>query len=209
MAKFFKSVWFKCIFSLLAIALVSGGILSVLNNVLYVSPAERTARAMKKVYGTEITVQTENIVLDTDSTDATVNKTAIVNEYGSINKIYIIGDALTDKYDKVFQATGYEGYKGGTITLWVKIVYENGNAKNIDTVVLETFDKQTLMSKLGDAFYKKFTYAEFVDEYTSGKIFTSDSKNTEGIKNVVTGASKSANAGCNAVNCIIAYVWGN
>ena len=51
MKKFFSSIWFKCIATLLLIVLVSGGSISVLNNLLYVSPEERTGRAVKKIYG--------------------------------------------------------------------------------------------------------------------------------------------------------------
>ena len=48
---FIKSDWFRCIAVLLALAVVLGGTLAILNDVLYVSPEERTARAIKKIYG--------------------------------------------------------------------------------------------------------------------------------------------------------------
>ena len=53
MSKFFKSAWFKCTLVLLVIAVVSGSLISILSNVLYVSDEERTARAIKKIYGQE------------------------------------------------------------------------------------------------------------------------------------------------------------
>ena len=41
----------KCTAFLLILAVLLGGILAVLNDVLYVSSEERTARAIKKIYG--------------------------------------------------------------------------------------------------------------------------------------------------------------
>ena len=52
--QFFKSQAFKCIIVLLVIALISGGLLAILNDVLYVSEEERTMRAIEKVYGKEM-----------------------------------------------------------------------------------------------------------------------------------------------------------
>ena len=50
---FIKTTWFKCIACLLCIAVISGASLAILNNVLYVSPETRTARAISKIYGEE------------------------------------------------------------------------------------------------------------------------------------------------------------
>ena len=63
MRKFFSSIWFKCLSVLVAISVVSGGLLAVLNDVLYVSPEERTARAVKSIYGEAKTPET---LLDVD-----------------------------------------------------------------------------------------------------------------------------------------------
>jgi hypothetical protein len=51
MSKFFKNTWVKCISVLLILSIVLGGTLAILNDVLYVSPEERTGRAIKKIYG--------------------------------------------------------------------------------------------------------------------------------------------------------------
>ena len=56
MAKFVKSTWFKCITVLLVISVISGGLLAALNDLLFVASEERTARAVAKIYGEEITV---------------------------------------------------------------------------------------------------------------------------------------------------------
>ena len=86
MSKLFKNDWFKCITVLLLLAVILGGALAVLNDVLYVSSEERTARAIKKIYGTE---KEYSITLDVDRGD-----TAISNEYGTIEKKYTEGNDL-------------------------------------------------------------------------------------------------------------------
>ena len=185
MSRFFKSTWFKCISVLLVLAVVLGGSLALLNDLLFVSPLERTNRAIKKIYGEE---KPFSVVLDADNGD-----TAIENEYGKINKIYIVGN------DTLFQSVGYEGYKNGTITLWIQV-----SDSNINKIILESYDKQTLMSKLGGSFYDNFL-VDVTEAYNNGDFFSSTDSSAVNY-NPVSGATKSANAGCNAVNCVIKYL---
>lgn len=178
--------WIKSVFVLFVICVVIGVLLPVLNDVLYVSPAERTSRAVKKIYGAEMTFATE---LDVDA-----NKDDLIDYgFGTVNKVYIVEN------DLLIQTTGKNGYKNGDITVWVKVVFDNGMAK-IGKVLQESFTKQTLMSKLGASFYDGFL-VDITDTY-----FTSDSSSSQGIKNPVSGATYSANAACNAVNAAIKYV---
>ena len=195
MAKFFKSDWFKCIIVLMALAVILGGTLAVLNDVLYVSDSERTGRAIKKIYGEEKAYVT--VIDDGKTVDGALSQ-AKTYKFGKISKVYNIGE------DVLFQATGYEGYKGGTITLWIKVVKQNGNSV-IDKVVLESYEKQTLMSKLGGTFYEKF-FVDVTKAYQDGTLFTSNVKDMVNIQNPIAGATKSANAACNAVNCVITYL---
>ena len=204
---FFKSVWFKCACCLLSIFLIAGGSLAILSNLLYVSPEERTTRALDKIYDFEITLSANDFILDVDGEDE-IKKKEFSTPYGEISKILKVDkDKEDNSYDLVFQATGNNGYKGGTITLWITVNYQNDLATKIDKVILENNTKQTLMSKLTDDFYNNFT--DLSEDYKNGKIFTPDSDDKENIKNVVSGATMSANAGCNAVNAVIFYVWGN
>ena len=200
MANFFKSVWFRCITVLLSIILVSGGLIAILSDVLYVSPAERTARAMTKLYGVAKEISDENVIFDMDKSE---DGKPLSSTYGTINKIYIVGDKTADTFDMVYQTSGKDGYKGGTITLWLKVIVKNFDYQNakIDKVVLESYDKQTLMSKF-DAMY----FDQFVSLYESGKFFTASKKDTDKTQNVVTGATKSSIASCNAVNCVIEHL---
>lgn len=201
MSKLFKNTWFRCIAVLLTLSIVLGGTLAVLNDVLYVSPSERTLRAVKKIYGQTVEYQT---ILDVDDAERTDTSLVFVNEngdeIGSINKVYKVDS------DTLFQVTGYNGYKGGTITVWVKVIENSSGHKLIDKIVLESYTKQTLMSKLSSAFYSGF-YIDITESYQNGDFFTANSKE-DGIKNPITGATKSANAVVGAVNCVVKYVGG-
>ncbi len=202
MSKLFNSIWFKCISFLLALVIVLGGTLAILNDVLYVEDAERTARAIKKIYGTEITDYgtTLDTSLKMENSDE-YQKPIEIKEYvspeeqvaeqksiGQINKIYTIGT------DTLLQATGFNGYKGGTITLWVKVVTSETGSKVIEKIVVESYDKQTLMSKFDASYAEKF----YVDVQTVGEDFT--------VPN--SGATYSATAYNNAVKCVIEYFKG-
>lgn len=198
MAKIFKSVWFRCIAVLLALTVILGGTIAVLNFLWAVSPEERTARAIKKIYGTEMDFTP---VIDTDQEDQPIiYYDQQGNELSRINKVYNVGS------DVLCQAQGSQGYKGGTITLWIKVVEKDNGNKTIDKVVLENYEKQTLMSKLDGTFYSGF-YVDITQAYNNGQLFSpTDSDNN--LTNPITGATKSANAACNAINAVIKYVGG-
>ena len=199
MAKFFKSAYFKCAATLLAIILISGISISILSDVLYVSSEERTGRALQKIYGRALSSSEYHVVLDAENGDD-----AESYAFGEIQKIFRVGDENA-KHDLIFKTTGKEGYKGGTVTLWIKVIVD-GQSQKIDKVVIDGNTKQTLMSKLGDSYLKGF-YIDISDNYQT--YFTSNTKATDGKKNPVSGATMSAQAGCNAVNCVLEYLKGD
>ncbi len=191
--KILKSPWFKCIACLLCIAVISGALLASLNDVLAVSPETRTARAIKKIYGEEKEYAT---VLDVDNGYEPI----IFDGVGSVNKVYSVSG------DLLFQTTGYKGYKNGTVTLWIKAVKTN-EKYSIEKVLLETSEKQTLMSKLTGEFYGGFNLTDVTEAYDSGSLFSATEKTAENY-NPVSGATYSATAAANAVNCVIKYLGG-
>lgn len=195
--KILKSPWFKCIACLLCIAVISGALLASLNDVLAVSPETRTARAITKIYGEEKEYAT---VLDVDADNPEINKPIIFDGVGSVNKIYSVSG------DLLFQTTGYKGYKNGTVTLWIKAVKTN-EKYSIEKVLLETSEKQTLMSKLTGEFYGGFNLTDVTEAYDSGSLFSATEKTAENY-NPVSGATYSATAAANAVNCVIKYLGG-
>ena len=195
MKKLFSNIWFRCISVHLIIALISGGVLALLNDLLFVSPLERSMRAIKKIYGEEKEIST---IIDTDSDDETINSPIEFEEYGTINKIFKVQNGNTS--DLLFRTTGIGGYNNGTVTLWVQVVYQN-NQEKIQKVILEGFEKQTLMSKLDGSFYNNYLI-DISDDYFV------ENKDEQGLLNPVSGATYSATASNNAVNCVIAYLRG-
>lgn len=180
--QFFKSQAFKCIIVLLVIALIAGGLLAILNDVLSVSDEERTMRAIEKVYGKEMNYE-----------ELSFTDQQLTNDYGSLSKVYLLENG-----NYLVQSTGGEGYKGGTITVWVVLTFgDSGEFKGIEKVVLESYEKQTLMSKL-----TYDVYSAHNDEVTGDVYFTTGS---DGIKVVISGATYSTNALNNAVDCALYF----
>lgn len=179
--QFFTSQAFKCIIVLLVIALVAGGLLAILNDVLYVTEEERTMRAIEKVYGMEMNYQEKEYSSD-----------QLANDYGSLSKVYLLENG-----NYLVQATGGEGYKGGTITVWVVLTARDGAFGGIEKVVLESYEKQTLMSKL-----TYDVYSAHNDEITGDVYFTTGG---DGIKVLISGATYSTNALNNAVDCALQF----
>ena len=193
MKNFFSSIWFKCISTLLIIIVISGGLLSVLSDVLYVSPEKRTERAIKKIYGK---IEDFNQIPITDFT----------YDKGQINTIYEVKVNENETY-LLFNATGNEGYKGGTISLWISVKENEGGSLSVNKVLLDSFEKQTLMGKLTSTFYGNFTLEDITDTYEKGEFFTTDTNKEN--SNPISGATMSANAAINAVNCVITYLGEN
>lgn len=201
MAKFFKSTWFRCISTLLVIILFSGSSISILSDVLYVSPEERTMRGIIKVYGTAIDYDT---VYDVDNADysledlPTKQQALIKQDQGEITKIYKVGND-----ELLFQSIGFGGFKNGTVTLWVRVKIQN-DKYSIEQVVLETNKSQSLINNLKGSYYANFELTDVTDAWKKGELFTTEKGQVN--SNPVAGATYSANAGNNAVNCVIKYV---
>ena len=148
--------------------------------------------------------QSYEIVLDVDSLEH--DNQPKIYDNGENSKIYLVGSKTNQSYDLLFKSKGYFGFNNGTVSVWVKVVInKNENLTSIKTVLLDGFEKQTLMTQLGASFYNGFLI-DISDSYN--KLFTSDIKANEEDynKNLVVGATKSANAGCNAVNCVLEFL---
>ncbi len=209
MAKLFKSVWFRCIATLLVIILFSGVSISVLSDILYVSPQERTDRGIIKVYGSLVDYKT---VFDIDNekfNDDTLTdeqKNSIIYDTGRINKIYTVGDTSSDSYEYLFQSIGYNGFKNGTVTVWVKVLYTSGTY-SITQVLLESNKNQSLINNLGGDYYANFELEDVTVAWKNKQFFTANKNDKSAVNyNPVSGATYSANAGNNAVNCVINYI---
>ena len=91
--------------------------------------------------------------------------------------------------------------------LWKEVCNTIIGIQGINAVSYSSNKKQTLMSKFSKQYYDFFT-EDFIADIENGKYFAPVlSKDAIGHPN--TGATKSANAVCNAINVVIEFVWKN
>lgn len=185
--EFFKSKSFKCIVVLVCIAVVSGGLLAILNDLLYVSDDERTARAIKAIYKTEI-----------GFTSVEINESDATNDFGSINSVFLLEDG-----NYLIQATGIDGYKGGTVTTWAVAEFIDDKYNGLTSVSVESYDKQTLMSAFSGNYFKVYTQK---NDIIDGGGFYSTVAGDNVVVNVQSAATYSSKAINNAVNSTLTYI---
>lgn len=191
MKQFFKSNAFQSVTVLLAIALVSGLLLSIFNDVFYVSAEERLARTLNKIYGEKI-----------EATEQTISEEHRVNAYGEIELVYLLEDG-----NFLVKSTGKGGFKNGTVTLWTAFDCSHSPDGDVEwngigKVVYESNKNQTYITKT-TGMYQTFTLHN--DELVEGALFSTDGAGDD-IRNVTTGASMSSAAINNAVNAAIVYL---
>ena len=161
--------YIKPITVMLSIILLCGGLLAVLSDLLFVTEEERIQRAIDKIYSDE-NVQLEQTI---DITDIDMSE---FGEVGTIKACYKL-----DNGDYLVLSTGKKGYSNGTVTTYVAI---DSNVK-VKNVVEDSYTGQTLMAKLS-GLYQNF-------------IVKSAEQSLNEVKEVVTGATYSANAASNSV----------
>lgn len=158
--EFLKSKTLKCILVLLCIALVSGALLSIMNDLLKVSDEERVMRTIKSIYGEEIGYT--EVIADYST------------EEGKIENVFRLAD---DNY--LIKSTGFDGYQKGTVSVWLVAEFEADSYKGINNVSIADYEKQTLMSKFNDNVLKKFSGSgkEGFDVVVSGATLSSRALN--------------------------------
>ena len=144
--QFFKSKTFRCIVVLLCIALVAGALLSIMNDLLYVSDTERVQRTIKSIYGQAVEYQEVPTDFATDS--------------GKIEAAYY----LVEDGNYLLKVTGYHGYKEGSVTIWCVARYQDGQFVSLGDVSIASYEKQTLMGMFGSANLKAYAGTEAMAE---------------------------------------------
>lgn len=177
--QFFKSTVFKCLVTLLCVLLVCGVFLTVMNGLLEVTDQERFDRAIKKIYGKSVTTTAETISVQPNPDTVIINEAYKVKDDGN----YLI------------KSTGLGGFDSGTVTCWVVVVIKNGAVAGVDKVVIDSNKGQSYISKVTQSFLNKFANDPAEDFY-----FTT----TDGY--LSSGATRSSNAICNAVNGAVDFV---
>lgn len=193
MAKFFKSIWFKCITCLLIILLFSGASIAILSDVLYVSDEERTKRSIVKIYGEE------------KEYSSLLDEKVECGDFGSIDKIFIVGNKESESFDYLFHAVGEHGFKDGSITYWIKVASNKGTL-SIGKLVIESNKSQSFIGNINDAWHSNL-YVEVVgSKYLTPWSKVAEQNSNEFTLIPTTGATNSKNASCNAVNSVIYYI---
>ena len=208
--EFFKSNAFKCIAALLCVLLVSGIFLTICYGFMEVTDGERLQRAVTSIYeGKEVTVYG----LDENGNDAVIDS-SVSKPRGLLEKSVTIGSAEVQQAYKVVytengkevlnylvSSTGKGGYAGGSVTCWVALNIENGVISSIYKVQISQSAAQTLMSDINGSTILQ----DIADGYEAGINYVPNKAEGEYI---VTGATMSSTAVCNAVNGALGYVGG-
>ncbi|MBO4323562.1 MAG: hypothetical protein J5836_02755 [Clostridia bacterium] len=184
---FLKSSAFKCILVLLSIALASGGLLSILNDLLAVSPAEQKQRVITKYYPDPSVSAEEKELTEDEKT----------NEFGVIETVYLVSDG-----NLIINAAGYKGYKNENVKAWVIIDMVEGKFAGVQSVVADSSanGKQSLLGNLSDGFFKN--YSAHNEELKSGEYFTLE---TGEMFSLASGATHTSEGMNNAVNAAVYY----
>lgn len=176
--QFFKSTTFKCLITLLCVLLVSGIFLTVMNSLLKVTDQERFDRAINKIYGKSV------------KTDA-ITITEQYNDNATVEEAYLI----KDDGNYLIKSTGKGGFDNGTVTCWVVVVVKNGAVSGVDKVVIDSNKAQSYIGNINDKFLNGFK-----ENFVAGTPFNVN------VGFVKTGATRSGNAICNAVNGAVDFV---
>ncbi len=175
--QFLQSKIFRCIIVLLCIALVSGGLLAILNDLWNVSDEELIQRGIKAVCGDGVKLEK---VCD-------INETYASTDDGTVQQVLLL-----DTGDYLIKAQGKHGFQEGNVSCYVLFHLEDSVYKVQKVSIADYSSSQTLMSKITDSGLAKFI----------GLSSEATMKPSE----IATGASYSSTAIKNAVNVAIAYM---
>lgn len=165
---------------LVVIALVSGGLLAILNDLLYVSDEERTARSLNKVYASESFTELE---IDADY--------ASNADYGEIVYLYEAADGTI-----IISARGQKGWKGQSE---IVMAVNNGTIVNM---IVSTYGGDDKTTSIDADYLKQYTGMQV----TADLKFTVSGE--AGAVDVSSGASATHTMGsiCSAANMAVYYL---
>lgn len=198
--QFFKSTAFKCIAALLAVLLVCGIFLTVMNAFLEVTDGERLQRAVKNIYsGKDVTVYGLNdaVIDEKEKEPKSMIEEPVSMGSADVTDLYkiIYTENGKDVENYLVTATGKGGYQKGTVTCRIALSVDEGKVSKIVKVTVESNKNQSFIGKIKNKLLNSFT-----TDYTDGKEF----KPTDGYFS--TGATLSSSAIDNAVNGAVAYI---
>ena len=186
--QFLKSKTFAALIVLVCIALVAGGLLAILNDLLAISEEDRILAAIEGIYGQE-TSYTE-IFLPDDLKE---------NKYGSVQNVYLLEDG-----NYLIKSTGINGYKNGTVTLWLVAEYADGSFLGLGKIAVAENTKQTLMGDFKASFFEIYASSNVLNDN-----YFSVETSADTITNIKSGATKTSVAVNNAVNAALYMIRNN
>lgn len=165
---------------LVVIALVSGGLLAILNDLLFVSEEERTNRSLNKVYASESFTELE---IDADY--------ASNADYGEIVYLYEAADGTI-----IISARGQKGWKGQSE---IVMAVNNGTIVNM---IVSTYGGDDKTTSIDADYLKQYTGMQV----TADLKFTVSGE--AGTVDVSSGASATHTMGsiCSAANMAVYYL---
>ena len=165
---------------LVVIALVSGGLLAILNDLLYVSEEERTNRSLNKVYASESFTELE---IDADY--------ASNADYGEIVYLYEAADGTI-----IISARGQKGWKGQSE---IVMAVNNGTIVNM---IVSTYGGDDKTTSIDADYLKQYTGMQVTEDLK----FTVSGE--AGAVDVSSGASATHTMGsiCSAANMAVYYL---
>ena len=165
---------------LVVIALVSGGLLAILNDLLFVSEEERTNRSLNKVYASESFTELE---IDADY--------ASNADYGEIVYLYEAADGTI-----IISAKGQKGWKGQSE---IVMAVNNGTIVNM---IVSTYGGDDKATSIDADYLKQYTGMQV----TADLKFTVSGE--AGAVDVSSGASATHTMGsiCSAANMAVYYL---
>ena len=183
---------FMTVLVLVIIALCSGAILAVVNDVCYVSEEEKNNRALAKVY--------ESKSFTTKEINTEFAGRPCADDSANTDTIKGVWQAEDGTY--VLKARGNGGYSNGWVEVMVALSADPENAKNIliKNVALSDNEGQSFIGNVNAAFLAQFKKS-LADDFMLNKESTGEGTYID----PVSGTSKSSRAIKNAVNIALYY----
>lgn len=186
--QFLKSKTFAALIVLVCIALVAGGLLAILNDLLAISEEDRILAAIEGIYGQE-----------TSYTEIDLPDDLKENKYGSVQNVYLLEDG-----NYLIKSTGINGYKNGTVTLWLVAEYADGDFLGLGKIAVAENTKQTLMGDFKASFFEIYASSNVLNDN-----YFSVESSSDTITNLKSGATKTSVAVNNAVNAALYMIRNN
>lgn len=168
---------------LVVIALVSGGVLAILNDLLYVSDEERTNRSLNKVYASE------------SFTEMTIDSAYASNpQYGEMVYLYKAADGTI-----IISARGLKGWKGNS-----EIVMAVSTEGKIVNMIVSTYGGDDKTTSISGAYLAKYSGMQVTEDL----VFTTSPSGAAGEVDVSTGATATHTMSsiCSAANMAVYYL---